>query len=157
MEGSYESETQTQIFKNEEEDKKTYLSNPPIENILEFSTTPKEELTGEHVKPQFFLSNVINNFLVEFLQIINNLKQEIEKLKEENKEIKQKINEIYQSEEFDEIKELSNDEIEKLIIKFLKDNKNRTVYPSDIAFEYNLDAKKVFEICQKLKREGKII
>ena len=45
----------------------------------------------------------------------------------------------------------------ELIIKFLKDNKNRTIYPSDIAFEYNLDAKKVFEICQKLKREGKII
>ena len=39
MEGSYESETQTQIFKNEEEDKKTYLSNLPIENTLEFSTT----------------------------------------------------------------------------------------------------------------------
>lgn len=56
-----------------------------------------------------------------------------------------------------EIQELSDKKIENIIIKYLKKNKGKEIYPSDIAIEYNLDAKRVFDICQNLKKEGKLI
>ncbi len=55
------------------------------------------------------------------------------------------------------IKNLRDEEIESIIINYLKNNRDKVVYPSDIAFRFKLDARKVFEICQKLKKEGKII
>ena len=51
---------------------------------------------------------------------------------------------------------MSDKKIGKLILNYLKEHKGEELYPSDIAFEYNLDTKKVFEICQELKKEGKI-
>ena len=55
------------------------------------------------------------------------------------------------------IRELPDKVIEVIILDYLGRNRGKTVYPSDIAFAYNLDAKKVFDICQKLKEEGKIV
>lgn len=47
-------------------------------------------------------------------------------------------------------------EIEKLIIEYLEKHKGKTVYPSDIAFHYKLDAWKTFQITQKMKEKGLI-
>lgn len=95
------------------------------------------------------------------------LKSEVELLKNENNELKQKFEDLISGEliipQIDikskviEIQELPDHKIEKIIIKYLKKNKNKINYSSDIAFTYNLDAKKVFEICQKLKKEGQLV
>lgn len=81
--------------------------------------------------------------------------------------MKQRFDEIQHSEkqhqlDFTEIeavkiKEMSDKDIEKKILKYLKKNKNQEVFPSDIAFKYNLDARKVFEISEILRKDGKII
>lgn len=56
-----------------------------------------------------------------------------------------------------EIQDLSEETIEKLIFDYLKEKKKKTVYPSDIAIAFNLDTKKVFDICQSLKEEGRLV
>jgi len=49
------------------------------------------------------------------------------------------------------------EDLEKFILMYLDEHQNETIYPSDIAFEHNLDARQVFETCIKLKKEGKIM
>ena len=44
--------------------------------------------------------------------------------------------------------------IESIIIKYLKNNRYKTIFPSDIAYKFSLDPRRVFEICRKLKKEG---
>jgi len=95
--------------------------------------------------------------LFDYSNTLGIFRNEIEHLKKENEEIKQKLNEIYLEQKIIQINEKSDHEIEKIIIKYLKKHKGNEVFPSDIAFDYHLDARKVFDICQKLKKEGKII
>lgn len=68
-----------------------------------------------------------------------------------NREIHEKIESLF--EDVIQIQDLSDDTIEKIIIEYLERHKGEIVYPSDIAFAFNLDAKKVFKISQKMKRE----
>lgn len=56
-----------------------------------------------------------------------------------------------------EIQDLSEETIEKIIFDYIDKNKGKKIYPSDIAFAFNLDVEKVFNICEKLKKEGKLI
>ena len=95
--------------------------------------------------------------LFDYFNPLNILRNEIEQLKKENEEIKQILNELSSDQKIIKLKEKSDHDIEKIIIKYLKKNKGKEVFPSDIAFEYHLDARKVFDISQKLKKEGKII
>jgi len=90
-------------------------------------------------------------------QTLDQLLEEFGKLKKENQEIKQKITEINKKQEIVEIFDLPNNAIEEIIIDYLKNHPNEEIYPSDIAFNYNLDAKKVYDICEKLKEEGKLL
>lgn len=60
-------------------------------------------------------------------------------------------------EEMIEIQDLSEEVIEKIIFDYIDKNKGKEIYPSDIAFAFNLNAENVFNICQKLKKEGKLI
>jgi len=95
--------------------------------------------------------------LYDYSNTIDIIRNEIEHLKKENEEIKQKLIEFYPEQRIIQIKVKSDHEIEKIVIKYLKKHKGNEVFPSDIAFDYHLDARKVFDICQKLKKEGKII
>ena len=90
-------------------------------------------------------------------QTLDQLLEEFGKLKKENEEIKQKLTEITKKPEFVEIIDLPNNAIEEIIIDYLTNHPNEEIYPSDISFNYNLDAKKVFDICEKLKEEGKLL
>lgn len=55
-----------------------------------------------------------------------------------------------------EPREIDDAEIEKIVLQYLKDHDGEVVYPSDIAFSQRLGARRTFEVCQKLKKEGKI-
>ena len=119
------------------------------------------------VKTSDDLLNEKTTIISDLLKNMEILKSEVEILKNENDELKQKFEDLISGEliipQIDvrstviEIQELPDHKIEKIIIKYLKKNKNKINYPSDIAFTYNLDAKKVFEICQKLKKEGQLV
>ena len=45
---------------------------------------------------------------------------------------------------------------EKIILDFLKKNKNKKVYPVDIANYYNWDAWETFQRTQRMKEKGLI-
>lgn len=112
------------------------------------------------------ISNILETNFADIHFEIRRLKSEIQTLNMENNELKQRFDKIESYEkhrklnfseiEVVKIKELSDKEIEKKILKYLKKNKTQEVFPSDIAFEYNLDARKVFEISEKLKKNGKL-
>ena len=55
------------------------------------------------------------------------------------------------------IQDLPDNIIEEKIFYYLKTHKDKEVYPSDIAWACNLDARKVFDICQRLKKEDKLV
>ena len=75
---------------------------------------------------------------VDIFEILNNW---IKILKEENKEIKKRSEKLYSN--FD-VRDISLEEIEKIILQYLK-------------LVYNLDARRVFDICQKLQKESKLL
>lgn len=56
-----------------------------------------------------------------------------------------------------EIREAKDEEIEKIVLKYLKENKDKMIYPSDIAFEYYFDAKQVIDVCREMVKQGKLI
>lgn len=72
-------------------------------------------------------------------------------------DIRRKLTQITEKTDIIDIIDLPYKAIEEIIIDFLKTHQNEEVFPSDIAFEYHLDAKKVYDICEKLKSEGKIV
>jgi len=76
---------------------------------------------------------------------------EIEYLKERIMKIEKKL-----EDEVIEVQDLSDEVIEKIIMDFLEKHQEKKVYPSDIAFAFNLDAKKVFELCCRLEKENKL-
>ena len=84
------------------------------------------------------------------------LKSQIDILKEENKEIKKKLDIISSNAWVVQILDLSEQQIEDLIIQYLQEHKGKEIYPSDIAFEFDLDARNVFEITERMKMEGKL-
>ncbi|TXT61728.1 MAG: hypothetical protein BAJALOKI1v1_1100017 [Promethearchaeota archaeon] len=87
------------------------------------------------------------NFKYEVLEKLNNIETLLERIvKSNDKNI-----------EIQEIQDLSEETIERIILDYLKRNKDKEIYPSDIAFAFNLEAKKVFEISQRLKKEGKLV
>lgn len=90
-------------------------------------------------------------------QTLNHLIEEFNKLKKENNDIKRKLTEIAEKPEIIDILNLSDKIIEEIIVDYLKTHQDKDIFPSDIAFEYKLEAKKVFDICEKLKNEGKIL
>ncbi len=89
-------------------------------------------------------------------QTLNRLVEEFNKLKEENRDIRRKLTQITEKPNIIDILDLPDKAIEEVITEFLNTHQNKEVFPSDIAFEYHLDAKKVYDICEKLKSEGKI-
>ena len=52
---------------------------------------------------------------------------------------------------------LSKLEKEKLILEFLEKNKNKVVYPNDIAIYYNWDWFETFKICEKMMAKKQLI
>lgn len=54
---------------------------------------------------------------------------------------------------------MNDEEIRKLIIKYIKENRrvNKAIYPSDIALAHDLDMKRVFDITEKMIEEGKLV
>lgn len=134
------------------------------EGIVIMSTEDIEQRTGENIKTPHYFPNYISSETSQSLVNISDiiikidfLSSEIQKLKEENQDLKQEISRIFKDSEINEVKDLPDKKIRKIILKFLNQHKDKEVYPSDIAFEYNLDTKRVFEISQKLKEEGKLI
>lgn len=150
-----------QSFKDDEDIDGFGVMKLPEGTLVDLKTEDKEPKTGEVAyyslgkefgSPRF----KIYSRLPEIYKNMKLLKSEIKSLKQENNEIKQRLDDLYPIQEIIEIKELPDKKIVKLILKYLKEHKNQVVYPSDIAFENNLDAKKVFEICEKLKNEEEI-
>lgn len=91
-------------------------------------------------------------------QVFARIFSEIEELKNENKEIREKLDKLESQEIIIvENEDLSDIKIEMIILNYLRSNQGKEIFPSDIAFKYDLDARKVFEICNKLKKEGKLI
>ena len=82
------------------------------------------------------------------------------KLKKMKKEIPRRFNPtelagILDDDEI-EIQKLSDETIEAIIIDYLKRHEKEEVYPSDIAFAFNLDADQVRRVCLKLVQEGRL-
>ncbi len=134
------------------------------DSLIYLTTEETEPKTGEIKIPLLPFKKtyktsgfMITPYIPEIFKSLEKLSNEIDFLKRENQDIKQKINQFYSEPETIQIKELSDKKIEKIILTYLKENKDQEFFPSDIAFEFNLDAKKVFDICQKLKEEGKIL
>lgn len=172
---------ETKVFSDEEIGKVEFLSRvrPITTSDIEFDTIKTQqnetELGGWFGVHSPKLSNVYEIITAKIIETnfadiyfeINRLKSEIQTLNLENNELKQRFDEIQHSEkqhqlDFTEIeavkiKKMSDKDIEKKILKYLKKNKNQEVFPSDIAFKYNLDARKVFEISEILRKDGKII
>lgn len=161
-----QSEDETQVYQDEDYvlDEGGHCVMKLPEGIVKISTEVSEQKTGETIKTPIyftgFFSSETPQSLANFPDLFKKLEflnLELEILKKENLEIRQKFDEYINKSEVIEIRELPDSKIEKKILKFLKKHREEEVYPSDIAFTYNLDTKKVFEICQKLKKEGKII
>lgn len=55
------------------------------------------------------------------------------------------------------IQDLSEKIIKEIILDYLEKNPNKEIFPSDIAFAFNLDSYKVFKISEKMKKEGIIL
>lgn len=91
-----------------------------------------------------------------FEDLLNTNKEIVKKFEVFEKNILEQTNSNYE-EDMIEIQDLDDDVIENVIFNYLKEKKKKEVYPSDIAIAFNLDAKKVFEICQRLKKEGKLV
>lgn len=161
-----QTEDETQIYRDKDfilDESGHYVMNLP-EGTVTISTEVTGQRTGEIIKTThyftgYFSSETSQSFVnvSDFFKRLDILNSEIEKLKKENLEIRQRFDEIINEPELVEIKEFPDRKIEKIVLKFLKKHRNDEVYPSDIAFKYKLDARKVFEVCQKLKKEGKIV
>lgn len=161
-----QSDSETQIYKEEDYivDKNGHYVISLPEGTLKISTEAPDQKTGETAKTSGFFTHYFSSEIpqslvniTELFKKVELLKLDIDELKKENLELKQRFDELYEPSEVIDIKELPDHKIEKVILKFLKKNRDKTVYPSDVAFEHNLDSKKVFKICQKLKDEGKIV
>ena len=167
----------TKILSDDERVTKYYFSidNPPTSSDMNYPhiITPslETELGGWYFSSKFskiyetIIANIIEPYIADMHFEIQNLKSKLEVLTRENNILKHRFdkfqNEKLHQSNFDEpevikIKELSDKKIEKIILKFLKKNEEYEVFPSDIAFKYNLDARRVYEIAEKLKKEGKI-
>lgn len=149
----------TQVF----EDKDVFSEEESKERRITITTADVFQKTGELPSIPLFITawiqtniNTGDVSVPDLFNTIDILKAEISDLKIGHNKLIQKINEFFPKPDYVEIRKLPEKGIEKIILKYLKKNKNRTIYPSDIAFKYNLDAKKVFTICQKLKEEGRI-
>lgn len=107
------------------------------------------------------------NLEIELIKRLDHVTSILEDFLNSNKEILKRIEllnnnlfnpeKIERVEEMIEIQDLSDEVIEEIISDYVKMHKKETIYPSDIAFAFNLDAEKVFNICQKLIEEGKLI
>lgn len=111
-----------------------------INKIIKKQTKKNKNIKG---KLDLIISNLnnINHWNYENNTLLRNILNE--KRRKKQKTIK--------------IQTLSNNIIEQIILDFIKLHSNEDIYPSDIAFSFNLDRKKVFEIYKKLKKEGKLI
>lgn len=89
---------------------------------------------------------------------IRNFKNQIKDLQIEIEYLKERIIKIEKKLEDEVIAtpDLSDEVIEKIIKDYLEKHQEKKVYPSDIAFAFNLDAKKVFDICCRLEKENKL-
>lgn len=158
-------------IKSHKEEEETYVEDDdgfwsrkvPEETFYYLTTRDQEPKTGEirimqvpseklPTSPRFIFTSGISDFL----ESIEMIKAEIEQLKQENEEIRNKLKERQIQSEVIKIRDIPDHKIEKLIIKYLKKHEDEEIYPSDIAFAFNLDAKKVFNICLKIKKEGKL-
>ncbi|TFF87127.1 MAG: hypothetical protein EU549_05370 [Promethearchaeota archaeon] len=124
------------------------ITSPPIENEIssELRTLRKENQN---------LHNKINE--------IENRLEELDKnftyinklfLESSHEDIIRIKNQTKMKSKDKEIENLPEDKVIDLIINFLENKKSEIVYPSDIAYEYGLDPRRVFEICRKLKERG---
>lgn len=150
---------ETQVF----EDKDYFSEEESKERRITITTADVFLKTGEIPSIPFSITAWIQTdintgviYVSDLFNKIDMLKAEISDLKIGYNKLNQRINELFPKSDFIEIKELSEKKIEKIILKYLRNNRDKTIYPSDIAFINNLNAKKVFDICQKLKKEGKI-
>ena len=107
--------------------------------------------------------NTETNFRLDIIEKLNNIDLTLEKIFCLNEELVDKITNLSgeQKEVEDdfvvEIQDLPEKIIENIIIHYLESHKDQEIFPSDIAFAHNLDAKKVFNVSKRLKKEGKII
>jgi aminopeptidase-like protein len=53
--------------------------------------------------------------------------------------------------------DISDKKIKEIIVLFLCGKKSEIIYPIDIANKFNLEPRRVFDICQKLKHDGVIV
>lgn len=115
----------------------------------------------EEKEPQIY-----NSFELDMITRVDHITLILEDFLNTNKEILKKLEYIDKEsfnqnnvaeEEMIEIQDLSEEVIEKIILDYIEKNKGKEIYPSDIAFAFNLNAENVFNICQKLKKEGKLI
>ena len=107
-----------------------------------------------------------NNFELDMITRVDHITLILEDFLNTNKEILKRL-EYFDEKNFNqhdepeekmiEIQDLSEEVIEKIIFDHIDRNKEKEIYPSDIAFAFNIDAEKVFNICQRLKKEGKLI
>jgi hypothetical protein len=100
------------------------------------------------------------NFRYDIIEKMNNFEILLEKLISTNEALISCITDTsgdVEEVEVQEIQDLPDEVIEEIIINYLKDNPDKEVFPSDVAFAFNLDAYKVFEISERMKEEGKIV
>jgi hypothetical protein len=131
------------------------------------AATTFKKLELEAREKEFEKTQIERELQIDFIKKIDHITLVLEEFLNTNREILKKLDELkrvnsekmieFEEEKMIEIQELPDDVIEKIIYDYLNKNKNKEVYPSDIAFAFNLDARKVFDLCQKLKKEGKLV
>ena len=100
------------------------------------------------------------NFRYDIIEKLNNFEILLEKFISTNEELITCItdsSEDVEEAEVQEIQDLPDEIVEEIIIEYLKNNPDKTVFPSDVAFAFNLDAFKIFEISERMREEGKIV
>lgn len=157
---------------NQDEEGETYIKEGLINlpsDILAGSTSDANMATGTKsivYKPIMFAGTVpswnvgespLVDHLISLAYELSELRNENKEIRKEYNEIKQKLNVLTQQPERIVVFEKPDEEIRELIIQYYKEHEGEEIYPSDVAYAYNLEARKVFEICENLRKRGILI
>ncbi len=127
-------------------------SNREIVNKLEMvggdSTNQIEVKNKNIIESLDHFTSVMGNYLDLNTEIVKRLDPITDK-NTKQKEISE--------EDLIELQDLSEDTIEKIIHDYIEKNLGKEIYPSDIAIAFNLDGKIVFDISERMKKEGKLV
>ncbi len=159
----------SKLQSTQDEEEETYIKEGLINlpsDTLAVSTSDANMATGTKLiyynqptvtsrAPTWFVgeSSVINH-LESLTNELIQLRNENREIRKEYNEIKTRLKELARGPERIEVIELPGIKIRELIIKYYSEHKGEEIYPSDVAYALNLEARKVFELCENLRKEG---